>query len=60
MAFAIMQQENLVVPRPGRLYTWFRMNHPPVGERIDFFNDYRPWESGQPLVYDRLFRRAGL
>jgi hypothetical protein len=60
MAFAIMQQENLVVPRPGRLYTWFRMNHPPVGERIDFFNDYRPWESGQPLVYGHLFRKAGL
>ena len=59
MAFAIMQQENLVVPRPGRLYTWFRMNHPPVGERIDFFNDYRPWESGQPLVYGHLFRKAG-
>ena len=60
MAFAIMQQENLVVPRPGRLHTWFRMNHPPVGERIDFFKDYRPWQSGQPLVYDHLFRRAGL
>ena len=39
---------------------WFRMSHPPVGERIDFFNDYRPWESGQPLVYGHLFRKAGL
>ena len=55
-AFAILQQENLVVPRPGRLYTWFRMSHPPVGERIDFFNDYRPWDSGQPLVYGDRFR----
>jgi STE24 endopeptidase len=54
-AFAIMQQENLAVPRPGRLYTWFRMSHPPVGERIDFFNDYRPWQSGQPLVYGDRF-----
>ena len=55
-AFAIMQQENLAVPRPGRLYTWFRMSHPPVGERIDFFNDYRPWDSGRPLVYGGLFK----
>jgi Zn-dependent protease with chaperone function len=55
-AFAILQQENLAVPRPGRLYTWFRMSHPPVGERIDFFNDYRPWESGRPLVYSGLFK----
>jgi len=55
-AFAIMQQENLAVPRPGRLYTWFRMSHPPIGERIDFFNDYRPWASGQPLVYADRFK----
>ena len=55
-AFVILQQENLAVPRPGRLYVWFRMSHPPVGERIDFFNDYRPWDSGQPLVYDKRFK----
>jgi STE24 endopeptidase len=55
-AFAIMQQENLAVPRPGRLYTWFRASHPPVGERIDFFNDYRPWDAGQPLVYADRFK----
>jgi STE24 endopeptidase len=55
-AFAILQQENLAVPRPGRLYTWFRASHPPLGERIDFSNDYRPWASGQPLVYGALFK----
>ena len=55
-AFVIMQQENLAVPRPGRLYTWFRMSHPPVGERIDFFNSYRPWASGQALVYGDRFK----
>jgi hypothetical protein len=44
------------VPRPGRLYTWFRESHPPLGERIDFSNDYRPWESNQPLVYGNRFR----
>ena len=55
-AFVILQQENLAVPRPGRLYTWFRASHPPIGDRIDFFNDYRPWETGQPLVYADRFK----
>ena len=55
-AFVILQQENLGVPRPARLYTWFRESHPPLGERIDFSNDYRPWESGQPLVYADRFK----
>jgi Zn-dependent protease with chaperone function len=57
-AFVILQQENLGVPRPGRLYTWFRGSHPSLGERIDFSNDYRPWESGQPLVYGNLFKEG--
>jgi len=55
-ALVILQQENLGVPRPGRLYTWFRENHPPLGERIDFSNDYRPWATGQPLVYADRFK----
>lgn len=55
-ALVILQQENLAVPRPGRLYTWFRQSHPPLGERIDFSNDYRPWDTGQPLVYADRFR----
>ena len=55
-AFVKLQQENLGVPRPGRLYTWWRASHPPLGERIDFSNDYRPWESRQPLVYGDRFR----
>ena len=55
-ALVILQQENLGVPRPGWLYTWFRESHPPLGERVDFANDYRPWETGQPLVYADLFK----
>ena len=55
-AFVILQQENLGVPRPGWLYTWFRESHPPLGERIDFSNEYRPWETNQPLVYADRFK----
>lgn len=36
-------------------YDWFfylfRATHPSLGDRIRFANTYRPWETGQPLVY---------
>lgn len=57
-ALVILQQENLGIPRPGWLYKWFRESHPPLGERIDFSNDYRPWETGQPLVYADRFKQG--
>jgi Zn-dependent protease with chaperone function len=47
-AFVALQQENLAVPRPGWLYKLFRASHPPIGERVDFMNSYRPWERSQP------------
>jgi STE24 endopeptidase len=56
-AFVTLQQENLGVPRPGRLYTWWRASHPTLGDRIDFSNDYRPWESKEPLVYESYFKK---
>jgi len=56
-AFVTLQQENLGVPRPGRLYTWWRASHPTLGDRIDFSNDYRPWESKGPLVYESYFKK---
>jgi Zn-dependent protease with chaperone function len=57
-AFVKLQTENLGNPRPGLLYVLWRASHPPVGERIDFCNDYKPWEKGEPLRYERLFRAA--
>jgi STE24 endopeptidase len=57
-AFVQMQQSNLSVPRPGRWYVLWRASHPPLGERIDFANRYRPWEQGQPLRYQHLFAGA--
>jgi Zn-dependent protease with chaperone function len=55
-AFIKLQQENLAVPRPGLLYKLWRSDHPPVGERIDFCNEYHPWKSGQPLKYADRFK----
>ncbi len=56
MAFVKLQTENLGNPRPGWLYKLWRSSHPPVGERIDFCNSYRPWQTGQPQSYERLFK----
>jgi Zn-dependent protease with chaperone function len=56
LAFAKLQQSNLSHPRPGPLYVWWRASHPPLGERIDFANRYRPWERGEPLRYGGRFR----
>ncbi len=55
-AFVKLQQENLAVPRHGLLYKLWRTSHPPIGERIDFCNAYRPWERGEPLKYADRFR----
>ena len=46
---------NLVVPRPGTLYKLWRSSHPSVGEPIDFFNTYKPWETGDKQKYVDLF-----
>jgi Zn-dependent protease with chaperone function len=54
--FVVLQQENLAVPRPGRLYVLWRSSHPPLAERVGFANRYRPWESGRGLRYQHLFR----
>jgi STE24 endopeptidase len=54
--FVALQQQNLAVPRPGLLYKIFRASHPPIGERIDFINVYRPWANGQPCRYGDRFR----
>jgi Zn-dependent protease with chaperone function len=50
-AFVKLQQENLSNPRPSVFVKLMRADHPPLGERIDFCNEYRPWETGQPLRY---------
>jgi len=54
-AFVAMQGRNLGNPRPGLLYKIWRSSHPTLGDRIDFCNEYRPWETGEPLKYGDLF-----
>ena len=53
--FVRLQQENLSVPRPGTLYMLWRGSHPSLGDRVDFANQYRPWQQAQRLRYGHLF-----
>jgi Zn-dependent protease with chaperone function len=55
-ALTLLHDENLVHPNPGPLYRLWRSGHPPIAERIEFANTYRPWETGQPLAYADYFR----
>jgi STE24 endopeptidase len=57
-AFVKLQSTSLSVPYPGALYRLWRDSHPSLGERIEFANEYRPWERGEPLRY-RDHIRAG-
>lgn len=54
-AFVKLQTSNLANPRPGALVKIFRFTHPPIGERVDFMNSYKPWETGDELKYKHLF-----
>ncbi len=54
-AFVKLQRENLTVPRPAPLYTFWRAGHPSLAERITFANEYRPWATGAPLRYGDRF-----
>ena len=56
-AFAQLQEQNLGNPRPGLLFKLWRSSHPPLGERIDFCNEYKPWETGDEQRYTDLFKQ---
>src|SRR5262249_17521794 len=55
-AFVKPQQAALGNPGPGLLDKLWRESHPPLGERIEFANDYHPWRDGQPLRYGEKFK----
>jgi len=56
-AFVALQEQNLAVPRPSLLYKIFRASHPPIGERVDFINNYRPWARGEAGRYENRFAK---
>jgi len=56
LAFRKLMLENLSNPRPYPLLRPWKATHPSIGERIDFCNQYHPWNLGQPFRYGALFR----
>ena len=54
--FVRLQEENLTIPRPGPIFTFWRASHPSLGDRVDFANTYRPWAEGKPLRYSHFIR----
>jgi Zn-dependent protease with chaperone function len=56
-AFVKLQEDALANPRPGLLFKLWRESHPPLGERIDFANEYHPWRDGRPLAYGDKFSK---
>jgi len=56
-SFVKLQKDALANPRPGLLFKLWRESHPPLGERIDFVNEYHPWRDGQPLAYGDRFKK---
>ena len=56
-AFVQLQQTGLGISRPNPLAEIWLFNHPSVGERIDFCNRYRPWETGEPSQYDKYIKQ---
>ncbi len=55
-AFTKFVTNDLANPRPNLLVKLWQYSHPTTGERIDFANEYRPWEKNQPSEYDHLFK----
>lgn len=54
-AFLKLGSQNRSDPEPSPLVRTLIYDHPPLGERIRFALEYRPWEEGRP---NRLFHGA--
>ena len=55
-AFVKMVQHGVYVYRPSPIIQFWYGSHPTPAERIEFFNQYRPWETGQPSKYQEYFQ----
>lgn len=56
-AFVKRFNEALGIPYPGWLERNFRLDHPSLGDRITFANEYHPWDEGKPGRYEGWMKR---
>jgi len=57
MSFVKLLDINLGNPRPGLLYKLWHSSHPTLAERIEFCNQYKPWQHGERLKYGDRFQK---
>lgn len=55
-AIVKMHQQSLAMPKPGYVYMLWNYDHPTYKSRVDFANEYRPWEKGEPLKYQKYIK----
>ena len=55
-AFVKIVQNAGYVYRPSPIIQFWYGSHPTPAERIEFCNQYRPWETGQPSKYQEYFQ----
>jgi STE24 endopeptidase len=51
MVFVRDAQSGDVAPDWDTFFLIFQATHPSIAQRIEFANNYKPWEQGRPLVY---------
>ena len=49
-------ESNLSIPKPGLLFKLWNYDHPTVEERINFSNEYKPWEKNEKLKYEKYIK----
>lgn len=53
-SYVAMASDKIINPRPGPVFRVWRAFDPPLAERVEFCNTYRPWERGEPIEYGHL------
>lgn len=53
-----LHQQSLTMPEPGFIFMLWTYDHPTFKSRVDFANEYRPWEEGRPLKYQKFIKEG--
>ena len=53
-AFQILGEQDLADPDPNPFIVFWLYSHPPLGRRIHFALNYKPWAEGKPLQFVHL------
>jgi len=56
-AFVKLVQNSIYVYQPAPIIQFWYGSHPTPAERIEFCNQYRPWESGQPSCCEEYIKQ---